>query len=845
MNKAIRMGLVLVGTLACTMNVEAKPRTAAQMEEAAKAALAQVTTSHRLLPANIKVTAAQTTDSYTVFTRSEGGFAIIAADDLVPAVLGVSADKRYNEGNENFNWWLKMVDEAVRYVVANNVTLAATPPEQLDFPEAVEPMITTEWDQGAPYNNYAPSTVSERCITGCVATAIAQVLNYHKSPVVGRGVRTITYPYRSKTGQKVTAEFEKHYYDWDHMLDKYNYGTYSDEEADAVAVLMRDCGVAVNMMYGTGSAGGSGAYSENAATGLRTYFGMVDAQCVYRDEYEEKDWMSLVYSELSNNRPLYYGGTSSGFGGGGHAFVIHGYNKEGKVYVNWGWSGDNDGYYDIALLNPSFYQFSSGQDMIIGVYPQPTELEEVEVTVNTPGQLKELVPDELIGIVGKLKVKGDINSTDLLQLRKLAGSDETGKRTAGWLQTLDLGEARIVAGGDEYFASSPVSSAAPYVTQDDVVGKYAFYNCRALRSLTLPKGVKHIAPSAFKDCFMLDELNIEGAADKDFVVKDGIIYNKDMTEIVYVSAGLRDSLTIADGVTALGTDAMRECEQLEYVMLPATIKTLGNESMAHCTHLKELRVASKSIPALGAFVFSNVFVMECDLYVRNGLKKKYAQANQWSDFIYEEYFDNIHEFGTTVKARNTIRKYGEPNPTLGYQMLGDFVQGKPELICEVDEKTPAGRYPITVKPGTITDPSVDYEDGFIIIQKATLTAQVNDATRARYENDPEFTITYTGFKNDDDASVIDVKPVVVSSALKDSPEGVYELTASGGEDDCYDFEYVSGKLTIDGVTGIEGLEADGAQLVIHRLDGTLVSATSLRSLQKGVYIVNGRKVVVQ
>ena len=845
MNKAIRTGLVLLGTLACTMNVEAKPRTAAQMEEAAKAALAQVTTSHRLLPANIKVTAAQTTDSYTVFTRSEGGFAIIAADDLVPAVLGVSADKRYNEGNENFNWWLTMADEAVRYVVANNVTLTATPPEQLDFPEAVKPMITTEWDQGAPYNNYAPSTVSERCITGCVATAIAQVLNYHKSPVVGRGVRTITYPYRSKTGQKVTAEFEKHYYDWDHMLDKYNYGTYSDEEADAVAVLMRDCGVAVNMMYGTSSAGGSGAYSENAATGLRTYFGMVDAQCVYRDEYEEKDWMSLVYSELSNNRPLYYGGTSSGFGGGGHAFVIHGYNKEGKVYVNWGWSGDNDGYYDIALLNPSFYQFSTGQDMIIGVYPQPTELEEVEVTVNTPGQLKELVPDELIGIVGKLKVKGDINSTDLLQLRKLSGSDETGKRTAGWLQTLDLGEARIVAGGDEYFASSPVSSDVPYVTQDDVVGKYAFYNCRTLRSLTLPKGVKHIAPSAFKDCFMLDELNIEGAADKDFVVKDGIIYNKDMTEIVYVSAGLRDSLTIADGVTALGTDAMRECEQLEYVMLPATIKTLGNESMAHCTHLKELRVASKSIPALGAFVFSNVFVMECDLYVRNGLKKKYAQANQWSDFIYEDYFDNIHEFGTTVKARNTIRKYGDPNPTFGYQMLGDFVQGKPELICEVDEKTPAGRYPITVKPGTITDPSVDYEDGFIIIQKATLTAQVNDATRARYENDPEFTITYTGFKNDDDASVIDVKPVVVSSALKDSPEGVYELTASGGEDDCYDFEYVSGKLTIDGVTGIEGLEADGAQLVIHRLDGTLVSATSLRSLQKGVYIVNGRKVVVK
>ena len=845
MKKTIRNGLVLLAVLACSTGADAKPRTYAQMEEAAKAALASAFTSrHHAAPAVIKVTAQQTTDNYTVFTRDEGGFAIVTADDLAPAIIGVSADSRYNADNENFKWWLKMADEAVNYIVENNVTLTTTTPAELQFPEVVAPMVTTTWDQDTPYNNYAPRSGGERCVTGCVATAMAQVLNYFKSPVVGRGFRTITYPYRSKSGVKVSADFENHYYNWEHMRDHYSWSSYTDEEADAVATLMRDCGVACNMMYGTGGAGGSGAYSENAATGLRTYFGMVDAKCVYRDEYSEPDWMKLVYGELSKNRPVYYGGSSSGFGGGGHAFVLHGYNKEGKVYVNWGWSGDNDGYYDIALLNPSFYQFSEGQDMIIGVYPQPTEFEDLEVTVNTPGQLSELVPDELIGMVGSLKVKGDINSSDLLQLRELAGSDVNGNRNAGWLQTLDLSEARIVKGGDAYFESA-AKGGKQYVTDDDVLGEYAFFNCRTLRSLTLPKGLKRISPSAFKDCFMLDELNVEGAADKDFVVNDGIIYSKDMTKIVYVSAGLRDSLTIADGVTALENDAMRECEQLEYVVLPSSIKSLGNESMAHCTHMKELRIAAKSLPTLGTEVFSNVFVLECDLYVRNGLKKKCLSTEQWSDFAYEDYFDNIHEFGTTVKARNSIRKYGEPNPTLGYQMTGDFVQGKPELICEVDEKTPAGRYPIVIKPGTITDPSVDYEDGFIIIQKATLTAQVDDATRARFDDDPEFTISYTGFKNDEDASVIDVKPVVVSSALKDSPEGVYELTANGGEDDCYDFEYVGGKLTIDGVSAIDALEADGVKLVIRRLDGTLVPASSLRSLQKGIYIVNGRKVVVR
>ena len=237
--------------------------------------------------------------------------------------------------------------------------------------------------------------------------------------------------------------------------------------------------------------------------------------------------------------------------------------------------------------------------------------------------------------------------------------------------------------------------------------------------------------------------------------------------------------------------------------------------------------------------------MECDLYVRNGMKNKYAQANQWSDFAYEDYFDNIYEFGTTIKARNAVRVYGDPTPVFGYQISGDLVEGTPEIVCEADEKSPAGRYPIKVLPGSITDSSVDYEDGFLIVQKAELTATVDDATRARYDEDPVFTITYTGFKNNEDASVLDTKPVVVSTAKKDSPEGTYELTVSGGEDDCYEFKYVSGLLTIAGVSAIDGVEADGGKLVIRRLDGTLVPGGSVAGLPKGVYIVNGRKMVVK
>ena len=146
------------------------------------------------------------------------------------------------------------------------------------------------------------------------------------------------------------------------MLDDYSKG-YTDEQADAVATLMLHCGVAVEMGY---TASGSGSYGQEACLGIKKFFGYnKNARLYSRNYYTAQSWMQLVYNELNNNRPIYYAGSSES--SGGHAFVIDGYNQDGMVHVNWGWGGKSNGMFDISLLNPTGYEFSASQDMILGM----------------------------------------------------------------------------------------------------------------------------------------------------------------------------------------------------------------------------------------------------------------------------------------------------------------------------------------------------------------------------------------------------------------------------------------------------------------------------------------------
>ena len=305
-------------------------------------------------------------DMLTVIGHEQEGFVIIANDSEVPAVVGYS-QASFTTFPPALELYLDAADKALKYIAANGQRRTAIPPSS-EFPSKLDPLVKTHWDQGKPYNNLCPGgngSSSRLYPTGCVATALSQVMKYHNYPKQGNGEHQYSFQPSSGDGRILYANFGETHYDWDNMLNDYSSTTYTEEQANAVATLMLHCGVSVDMGY---TASGSGAYGQEACLALKTYFRYNKNTRLYtRDYYTAESWMKMIYQELNQYGPIYYAGVSDG--GGGHAFVLDGYDETGLVHINWGWGGKSDGYFDIALLNPPSYQFSLQQEMILGMNP--------------------------------------------------------------------------------------------------------------------------------------------------------------------------------------------------------------------------------------------------------------------------------------------------------------------------------------------------------------------------------------------------------------------------------------------------------------------------------------------
>ena len=837
--------LVLFSLL--TISATAAPRTKAAMQAAAAQAINEHRAGLKMAPRIGTAKELATTDEYSIIGYENGGFAVVSADDLVPEILGVS-NKKYSEGkNENFNWWLRTIQKSIQYAVANNIPMSTTKPGDIGYPTQVGPLMTTEWDQLAPYNNYCPiSTGGDRCYTGCVATAMAQVLNYQKTPVQGIGTRTIYYPFNSTSSNRtaVTAEFGEHIYDWNSMRDTYVAGNYSSAEADAVATLMRDCGVAANMQYGGYQEGGSGAYGADAAAGLRTYFGIETAEFLERDNYSEAEWMDLVYEAISQVGPVYYDGADlSPWVYSGHAFVLHGYRADGKVYVNWGWSGDDDGYYDIAQLNPPGYHFNAEQGMIVGIQGDGTTLElvDMEVELTTAGTLASKLGDTDPLSVARLKVKGRINSSDLKLIREMAGVDQTGKATKGHLGRLYLKEAKIVTGGEPYL----VENGQSYTTAADELPYKAFYGARALRKIELPdvKEYGHGALSATN----IDSLGWADHAINElqkFVIEDNIVYDADDPTIIIGSLPTLDgNQTVREGTTILRPYAFASAN-MGTLTLPNSLVSLEQNALERCTQLREIKIFAKTVPETGTNVFTGIDQSDCKLLVPSGTKDEYKRAQGWKDFT------TIKEFGTTIKARNATRQYGEKNPTFGYLLQGDYVAGRAELTCEADEKSPVGTYPIVPSAGTITAQGVEFVEGVLEITPAPLTdVSVEAVTRMQFEENPEWVFTATGLKNDETvADAFTTLPTVTTDATAESPEGEYVLIISGGVAPNYTIKsYKESKLVVDGVyvDGILNISEARRREGAGARDMLNLAGQRVNDGYKGIVIKSGKKIIVK
>ena len=843
-NTAIIVFLVLLSCL----KVSAKPRTADEMKQ-----IAQQTMVKKSLARNVSGKDARQLrtllrgENLQVMGYKDGGYVVVSGDDLLPEVLGYSDSPYSADANPAFTWWLEAVEKVSRSVVAKGKPYKVVKPDPDLYAESVAPLITSRWDQETPYNNLCPSGTSGKTMTGCVATAMAQVMYFWRYPQHGQGSKTIYYPFEDTHGQQLTVDFSQATYDWDNMIDDYS-GSYTPQEANAVATLMYHCGVASSMQYGVD---GSGTYNSEAAAALKNNFGYpASVRYVERSQYGEADWMQMIYTDINNRQPIIY--TGSDYSYGGHCFVLDGYNADGLVHINWGWSGTSDGFYDIALLNPTGYQFEAYQTMVIGIKSgNANNLISQSVAVETPGTLQQQIDAEKQYLVNDLTVKGSINSTDLKYIRRLAGRDETGRSTRGQLARLDLSEARFVAGGEPFI----VEGTTQLTTRNDELPERAFYDCEGLTTIKLPATIKSVGKGSFGMCLALETVDMPKSGDN-FTVEDNVVYSADKKTVLQIMPMATGRLDIEKGVTRISDYAAAGCSKLTRVSLPSTLESMGTKALYFDFGLVEIRSYTKNVPELGANVFDEVNQSRCKLYVPGGSKAKYKVAPQWKDFIgsYKRgwsttvNYDNIVEFGTTLTARNAIREYGDENPSFGYKIEGDAPTGTPVLSCEATATSPVGTYDIIIDRGTVSDELVDFVNGKLTILPAPLTVKANDCSRAYGEENPEFTLHYDGFKNGETEAVFVVKPTATTTATAYSAPGTYPIKVSGAEAQNYEMEYIDGTLTVTATDGIVAtMVAGGKPFDIYSIDGKLVkrSVKSFSSLKAGTYIVNGIKITVE
>ena len=307
---------------------------------------------------------------------TDNSFVLVAADSRVQPVLGYSLTGPFDieDMPDNKRAWIQEYSDAIQYAIDHQTRASTKTTQQWnDFldrhPDAgkatiiVGPLIETKWNQSTPYNQLCPSS----SLTGCVATAMAQLMKYWNYPPHGIS----SHSYIHATYGELSADYGNTYYDWENMTNTYGSSS-TPTEKTAVATLMYHCGVSLNMKYSPNS---SGASTSNVPEVLKAYFNYSeDARHLARSAYSsDAEWIALLKAELNLLRPIQYYGSGSG----AHAFVCDGYRDDDYFHFNWGWGGSCDEYYTINNMNPGPGGFGSGangiyndgQGAVVGIHP--------------------------------------------------------------------------------------------------------------------------------------------------------------------------------------------------------------------------------------------------------------------------------------------------------------------------------------------------------------------------------------------------------------------------------------------------------------------------------------------
>lgn len=332
-------------------------------------------------PSAVKLAYASADEEYYVFNNgADGGYVVVSGEEIAQPVLGYADSGTFDTQSAPpaLQAWLEEYASQVSYVRTHPGSRLKTSAQTSVKHPVVRPLLGgIIWNQSAPYNNLCPtyknsSNSTVRTVTGCVATAMAQVMAHYRWPLHGTGSHSYLCALNKDSTQMVTlsADFSRSTYDWDNILPYYDDN--SGEAAEtAVAKLLSDCGISVDMGYGSSS----GAVTRRVVGSLGGYFdydGIMEWH--QRNSYTLASWLQLIDTDLVAERPMVHTGTT--VSGGGHAFVVDGSRGDGYYHINWGWGGKSNGYFVFTDLTPSEQGigssdggYNNSQGLITGIRP--------------------------------------------------------------------------------------------------------------------------------------------------------------------------------------------------------------------------------------------------------------------------------------------------------------------------------------------------------------------------------------------------------------------------------------------------------------------------------------------
>lgn len=571
-------------------------------------------------------------NDFYVFNRQGGGFVIVSADErTAKPVLAYSYEGSFDAGNippaqeDILSGYRQQIDYARKNMAPVSEGLKNSSPAGTVI---VEPLIKTKWDQDEPYNKLCPTVYGRKTIAGCVACAMAQIMNYWRWPERGHG------SHRNVLDNTLYVDFNESVYDWGNMALTYTADS-PQVKIDAVSKLMFDCGMSVDMDYPINA-----TKSSLVPRALMVYFNY-SSQAREIEKKLTENWDSVIAAELDARRPVIYGGYGDS---GGHSFICDGYDSEGYFHFNIGWGGNGDGFYlTDAVYKDGSSGFNNRQDAIIGIYP------DYDDKCRDGDGVCRLDDD------GCAVLYDVISSTDSIYI---IIPDST---------VIDGVVYPVKKIADYSFSmNGKLCSGLTIPETVEIIGYAAFYGFQRLSNISIPASVKIIGAGAFSHTNSLKKITVSE--------KSTFFYSPEGSNVIIETStgrlvqGCNYSVIPSEGVTAIGNNSFEGFDSLTVVILPESVSLIEDGAFAYCPNLESVYMGG-GINRIGESIFwgcdklADVYIdadtppsmpqgsipAGCTIHVKESALSEYKADEVWS--TYELVVGNVFSYtykGTTL-----------------------------------------------------------------------------------------------------------------------------------------------------------------------------------------------------